>query len=150
MSLLRNLYPLLDRYQAKERRYQSLIWLLEQEKFQLNNEKLGLSNQKEILSKAIKSHCFENVNCRSELFQEQRKISVLRRRLLYLEQQIIQLNESMQKLQKKIVEVNELRRLVMKLFNKYKLLTSREIKLQRIKQELQNESETEELLLWKQ
>ncbi len=149
MSLLRKLHPLLVRSQTRENRYQFSLMLLKKDQCVLKNESKALSTQHLTLQQMIKNHCFKGISSRSELFLEQRKLSVLRRQLLLLVSQQEIINGRLQVLQKKIDQALVSKHRCMRSSNKYKFLIQIEQKKQLIRQERLNESEIEELILWK-
>lgn len=149
MNLLLKFQYILARILAKETRYRLALLVLEKEKDKLNSDKLTFWAQQTALKKLIKNHCFKGVINKEGLFQEQRRLAVLRRQLLLITHQYNQTEELLKNNNIKKLETLNLIKICAHSADKYRIIISKEMVIKHKKHDQINEEEIEEIILWR-
>ncbi|QOI54554.1 hypothetical protein H2866_16650 [Rouxiella badensis subsp. acadiensis] len=140
---------LLQRNEMRLRRLHWLLMELESRQQRLSSEKQTQATQVETLRNLIKHHSFAGVSTRADLFAEQRKLAVLRRQLFAIIQQVQEIDEKLDDIKREIIQHRVLMLTGMYRSEKYKHLLQGALSKKRQTQSRQDESEMEEMILWK-
>lgn len=149
MKLHHKLQVLIANYQARGIQIQFKITQGINHEYRLNDEIDELKRQENALKKIIKFYGYDNTVDRATLFEEIRKVAVLRRQLTLLNQQMLQ---KMKDFEENNLELQKNRRELLCINNKtekYSYLHKKIKVADRIRINHQGEIEMEELFSWK-